>query len=75
MYKFALLSEDQKQDRAKGPARFVIEVEGNMKVCYGILFPRTACKIAEMLETDCVIRELTETELMKLLMQGWRIRG
>ena len=45
-YLLKLLAPEQVGDRARGPARFVIEINGEPQKKFGILFPDTARGIA-----------------------------
>ena len=72
-YLLKLLTQDQATDRARGPARFIIEINGESQKRFGILFPDTARGIASgyPAHMQVVIRELTEQELMNLILTGW----
>lgn len=72
-YIINLLPESKKNERAMGPARFIIEVGGRPQKKYGILFPNTARNLASYYPSyvEVAIRELTEREVMDYLMDGW----
>ena len=72
-YLLKLLKPEQVSDRARGPARFVIEINGEPQKKFGILFPDTARGIAAgyPAHMTVAIRELTEREVMDYLMTGW----
>lgn len=72
-YILKLLPETMRGDRARGPARFVLEINSEPQKKYGILFPDTARSLAAGFPNymSVAIRELTEREVMDLLMQGW----
>lgn len=76
-YILNLLPQNLKHERAKGPARFVIEICGVQQKQFGILFANTARKLASGYPSyvEIMIRELTEAEVMHLLMNGWRQGG
>ena len=72
-YILNLLPQNLKHERAKGPARFIIEINGEPQKKFGILFPDTARGIAAgyPAHMSVAIRELTEREVMDYLMTGW----
>lgn len=72
-YLLKLLPPEQRGNRATGPARFVIEINGEPQKKFGILFPDTARGIAAgyPAHKDVAIRELTEKEVMDYIMTGW----
>ena len=72
-YLLKLLPIEQRKERARGPARFVVEINGEPQKKFGILFPDTARGIAAgyPAHMSVVIRELTEQEVVKYLMSGW----
>ncbi len=72
-YIINLLPESKRSERARGPARFIIEVSGRPQKKYGILFPDTARNLASYYPSyvEVAIRELTEREVMDYLMDGW----
>lgn len=76
-YTLDLLPYGLRDERAKGPARFIIEIVGVRQKQFGILFPDTAREIANSIPNSeyVTIRELTEAEVMHLLMHGWRQGG
>lgn len=77
MYYVAWLPKDRQYDRGRGPARYVIEADGMPLKEQGILFLNTAKEVCSTYldKYDCVIREMTETELMSLILKGWRVLG
>ena len=72
-YILNLLPDNLKNERAKGPARFIIEVCGLPQKKFGILFPDTARNLAAGYPpyVEVVVRELTEGEVMDKLAKGW----
>ena len=72
-YILKLLPTEARNERARGPARFVLEVNGEPQKKLGILFPDTARSLAAGYPNymEVAIRELTEREVMDLLMTGW----
>ena len=72
-YIINLLPESKRNKRAKGPARFIIEICGVRQKQFGVLFADTARKLASDYPSyvEVMIRELTEAEVMHLLMTGW----
>ena len=72
-YIINLLPESKRSERARGPARFIIEVGGRPQKKYGILFPDTARNLASYYPSyvEVAIRELTEHEVIDFLINGW----
>lgn len=72
-YLLELLTSEERVDRARGPARFVLEVNGEPQKKFGILFPDTARNLAASYPSyqEVVIRELTEDQVMSYIMNGW----
>lgn len=72
-YLLKLLTPEQVGERARGPARFVIEINGEPQKKFGILFPDTARNLAAgyLPYVEVVVRELTECEVMDKLSKGW----
>ena len=72
-YRLILLPDNLKHERAKGPARFVVEICGLPQKKFGILFPDTARNLAAGYPpyVEVVVRELTEGEVMDRLSNGW----
>jgi len=72
-YRLNLLPDNLKNERAKGPARFIIEICGLPQKKFGILFPDTARNLAAGYPpyVEVAIRELTECEVMDKLSNGW----
>lgn len=73
MYVLKLLPNTLRSERARGPARFIIEVNGEPQKKLGILFPDTARNLAATYPhlVEVVIRELTEDEVMRYILEGW----
>lgn len=72
-YILNLLPDNLKNERARGPARFIIEICGVQQKQFGILFPDTARNLAAGYPpyVEVTIRELTECEVMDKLSNGW----
>ena len=72
-YILNLLPDNLKNERAKSPARFIIEICGLPQKKFGILFPDTARNLAAGYPpyVEVVVRELTECEVMDKLSNGW----
>lgn len=72
-YMVKLLTPEQAAERAKGPARFIVKVNGEPQQKYGILFMDTARNICSGMKphVEVTIQELTEKEVMNYIMTGW----
>lgn len=79
-YNLVLLSKKKSKERARGPARFIIRINKNPIIDFGILYIDSAKHaydsiVAHKDNVDIDIYELTESELIGLLMKGWRMRS
>ena len=78
MPNFILLEGMRRKERARGFARFILVVNGEEQIKYGIVAPDTGRRLMEIYNTkfidkDVALKELTEKELMDKLISGWKM--